>query len=154
MITVVEFKPKQATRRRYKHTDKLYANYFFTKIGLKCYEHAQDGEFVVFKAIFLCQKSAESESVLLPFDWIFFWQNYIKNSRFFYHYLHYWKRFYLLWQNLIPFANFKSVLPYPMEHILPFCHVNRRTFCSQEKTVYNKIYKDIHERKLKKVHMA
>ena len=32
MITVVEFRAKKATGRRYMPTDKFYANYFFIKI--------------------------------------------------------------------------------------------------------------------------
>ena len=34
MITVVEFRAKQATGSRYMPTDRLYANYFFIKIEL------------------------------------------------------------------------------------------------------------------------
>ena len=39
--------------------DKCYANYFFIKIDLDGLEHAKDNKFLVFKIIFLCQKSAE-----------------------------------------------------------------------------------------------
>ena len=42
MITVVEFRAKQATGSRYMPTDKLYANYFFIKIYLDWSEHAKN----------------------------------------------------------------------------------------------------------------
>ena len=37
MITVVEFRTKQATESRYMLTDKFYTNYFFIKIDLNCF---------------------------------------------------------------------------------------------------------------------
>ena len=59
MITVVEFRAKQATVCWYMLTDKLYTNYFFIEIDLDWLEHRKGGEFFVFKVIFLHQKSAE-----------------------------------------------------------------------------------------------
>ena len=58
MITVVEFKAKQATNW-YILTDKLYSNYFFIGIDLDWLEHPKGGKSLVFKVIFLRQKSAE-----------------------------------------------------------------------------------------------
>ena len=40
-------------------SDKLYTNYFFIRIDLDWLEHAKDGKYLVFKVIFLSQKSAE-----------------------------------------------------------------------------------------------
>ena len=40
-------------------TDKLYDNYFFIDNDLDWLEYEKGGEFLVFKVIFLCQKSAE-----------------------------------------------------------------------------------------------
>ena len=39
-------------------TDKSYTNYIFIEIDLN-FEHLKGGEFLIFKVIFLCQKSAE-----------------------------------------------------------------------------------------------
>ena len=59
MITVVEFRAKQATGSLYMLTDKFYTNYFFIRIDLDWLEHPKGGEFLVFKVIFLRQKSGE-----------------------------------------------------------------------------------------------
>ena len=42
MITVMEFRPKEATGSRYMPTDKLYTNYFFIEIDLDGLELAKN----------------------------------------------------------------------------------------------------------------
>ena len=42
MITILEFRAKQATGSRYMPTDELYVNFFFTENDLNCFEHARD----------------------------------------------------------------------------------------------------------------
>ena len=59
MITVVEFRAKQATGSWFILTQKLYANFFFIRIDLDWLEHPKGGKILVFKAFFQCQKSAE-----------------------------------------------------------------------------------------------
>ena len=59
MITVVEFRAKQATGSWFILTEKLYANFFFIRIDLDWLEHPKGGKILVFKAFFQCQKSAE-----------------------------------------------------------------------------------------------
>ena len=62
MITVVEFRAKQATGSKYMPTGKLYANYFFIKIYLGWLELAKN--WTQFQKI-ECPKKENNQNVLL-----------------------------------------------------------------------------------------
>ena len=53
MITVEEFRNKQATGSRHMFTDEFYTSYFFIKNYLNCFEHVKGDYFFVFEVIFL-----------------------------------------------------------------------------------------------------